>query len=115
MLPRGRENLSDFDLQELASLQAELNDDDGALESVNQLLRRGGGPYPKTELLKGRLLLANGDRNGLDHLLAAREADASLNDECLRRGYEFLCRMDGEEAADHWIAGVLGGVEESGG
>ena len=115
LLPRGRENLSDFDLQELASLQAELNDADGALESVNQLLRRGGGPYPKTELLKGRLLLANGDRNGLDHLLAAREADASLNDECLRRGYEFLCRMDGEEAADHWIAGVLGGVEESGG
>ena len=51
---------------------------------------------------------ANGDRNGLDHLLAAREADASLNDECLRRGYEFVCRMDGEEVADHWLAGILG-------
>ncbi len=108
LLPRGREQLSDFELQELASLQAELGNAGEALESLACLLRRGGGPYPRAELLKGRLLLSQGDRAGLDALASARANDGNLEDECLQLGYDFLYETKGEAAADHWVRSQLG-------
>lgn len=108
LLPRGRGNLSDFELQELAHLQAEQGEAAEALESLKNLLARREGPYPRAELLKGRLLLEQGDRSGLACLVAARAADARLEDECLQQGYDFLCETDGEEAAERWVNQQLG-------
>jgi len=95
-------DLNPFELQELASLQAE-RDEPGALATVDHLLRQPGGPYPKAALLKGKLLLGQGDRSGLDHLVAAQATDASLEEECLRTGYWFLRDAESIEAAQAWV------------
>lgn len=94
--------LSPFELQELARLQADSEQAGKAMATLEHLLARPDGPFPKAELLHGRLLLAAGDDRGLDSLVRALRGDASLTDDCLRAGYCYLHAKKGEAAAQSW-------------
>lgn len=101
-------NLAAMDLHELAELQHRLGDPEKALEAVNLLSQREGVSPAKCGLLKGRILLSLGNRSGLDCLAQAIQGDASLTDDCLRAGYNYLYQTDGEVAAQAWLHAIVG-------
>lgn len=100
-------DLNHFELQEFASLNAQRGNLDSALEVLRHLLQTPGGPYPKADLLIGRVLLLKNDRAGLEHLDTARNADASLEHECLTIGYSYLAESEGLNAAQAWVDTML--------
>lgn len=104
---RPLQDLNPFELQELGSLHAQCGNLDSALDALRHLLRMPGGPYPNADMLTGRILLARNDRSGLDHLDAARRADARLEHECLCVGYDHLAGSVGIEAAQAWVDRAL--------
>ncbi len=104
---RPLESLDTFELQEFGSLQAQRGELDTALHALRHLTQRAGGPYPRADLLIARILLARDDRSGLDYLNAARQADASLQNECLSLGYGYLSEREGVDAAEAWVNRIV--------
>jgi tetratricopeptide (TPR) repeat protein len=95
--------LSDQELWEKVLLQLEIDREDQAMESLEELLSREG-QFPKAHLLIGRLLLERADDRGLKHLLLAVEQDLALADEAGRAGYLYLMRRGREKEARRFWA-----------
>ncbi|MTW14061.1 M48 family metalloprotease [Pseudoduganella eburnea] len=95
------------DMQELASLQLEFGTPDAAKPVLQALLKRPGGPFPKASLLYGRVLLAEGNRQGVDHLREAALNDPRLLNEAAQRGYHYLLEKEGEDSANLWWSSVV--------
>ncbi len=105
--------LSDGDLFDLALLQYRLNQHKQALPTLDHLLQRRGGPWPRAEMLKGKLLLRAGDERGLALLLQALRVDHTLTEDCLRAGYRFLAKTASRQVADAWVeAAAAEGADE---
>lgn len=96
------------ELYELAQLQYRHADRQAALFSVSQLLERQDAPAARASLLKGKIMLRLGDRQGLDWLVQAMHAEPGLSDEALRAGYTFLQRAFSQAAAEEWLAQQTG-------
>ncbi|MBL8271774.1 M48 family metallopeptidase [Steroidobacter sp.] len=92
------EALNDQEAWEKALLQLEIDREDLAMETLEQLLSRNG-EFPKAHLLMGRMLLERADDRGLKHLLLAVEQDLELTDEAGRAGYVYLLRRGREQEA----------------
>ncbi|MCE3262088.1 MAG: hypothetical protein K0R43_1167 [Pseudoduganella sp.] len=101
------DRLSVMELQELALLKLEFDDVATAKPVLAEQLRRPGGPYPKATLMYGRVLLAEGNRAGVDHLREAALNDASLLNEAAQRGYHYLLEKEGEDSANQWWSSVV--------
>ncbi len=101
------EALSAADLHALASALIRQSRGAEARTLLEHLIGRPDGPFPRSQLLYGRLLLEAGDEGGLEHLRAAALADARLAEECAGRGYEFLCRRRNVEEATAWADGLF--------
>lgn len=99
--------LAVVDLQELATLKLEFEGPAAAKPVLAEQLKRPGGPYPKAMLMYGQALLAEGNRNGVDHLREAALNDPSLLDEAARRGYHYLLEKEGEDSANRWWSSVV--------
>ncbi|WP_374581109.1 M48 family metalloprotease [Pseudoduganella sp.] len=99
--------LSVVELQELATLGMEFQGPAAAKPVVMEQLKRPGGPYPKAALLYGRVLLAEGNRNGVDHLRQAALDDPNLLNEAAQRGYQYLLEKEGEDSANLWWSSVV--------
>lgn len=99
--------LSVPEMQELASLQMEFGTPAAAKPVLLALLKRPGGPYPKASLLFGRVLLEEGNRQGVDHLRDAGLNDPRLLNEAAERGYQYLLEKEGEDSANHWWSSVV--------
>lgn len=100
------------DLHDLADLQYRLGDPQQALALVNMLSLRSDAPVAKCGLLKGRILLYLENDAGLDCLVQAMRSDARLSDDCLRAGYAYLSRREGEAAAEAWVQSIVGPDED---
>ena len=99
--------LSVQDLMELASLKLEFEDTASAKPAVLELIKRPGGPYPRASLMYGRVLVAEGDRRGVDHLREAALNEPRLLEEAAQRGYQFLLERDGEAVANRWWGSIV--------
>jgi Zn-dependent protease with chaperone function len=97
------------DLQELAALKLEFDDPASAKPALEALLKRPGGPFPKGSLMFGRVLLAEGKREGVDHLRDAALNDSRLLEEAAQRGYQYLLEKEGEDSANLWWSSVVPG------
>lgn len=95
------------DLQELAALKLEFEDAASAKPALVALLKRPGGPFPKGSLMFGRVLLAEGKREGVDHLREAALNDPRLLNEAAQRGYQYLLEKEGEDSASRWWSSVV--------
>jgi len=95
------------DLMELASLKLEFEDTASAKPAVVELIKRPGGPYPRASLMYGRVLVAEGDRRGVDHLREAALNEPRLLEEAAQRGYQFLLERDGEAVANRWWGSIV--------
>ncbi|MGW8392182.1 M48 family metallopeptidase [Pseudoduganella sp. HUAS MS19] len=100
-------NLSVQDLMELASLKLEFEETVAAKPALVELMKRAGGPYPRASLMYGRVLVAEGDRRGVDHLREAALNEPRLLEEAAQRGYQFLLERDGEAVAKRWWGSVV--------
>lgn len=101
-------SLNAFELQEYANALAGTGKGNEARPVLEQLLARPDGPYPRARLLLGRLMLKERDRRGLEQLATAAAEDHRLAEECVRNGYQFMLRLEGEEAAETWARELLG-------
>ncbi len=99
--------LSVQDLMELASLKLEFEETVSAKPALVELMKRAGGPYPRASLMYGRVLVAEGDRRGVDHLREAALNEPRLLEEAAQRGYQFLLERDGEAVAKRWWGSVV--------
>ncbi|WP_426337832.1 M48 family metallopeptidase [Pseudoduganella sp. S-14] len=99
--------LSVQDLLELASLKLDFEDTASAKPALVELMKRGGGPYPRASLMYGRVLVAEGDRRGVDHLREAALNEPRLLEEAAQRGYQFLLERDGEAVANRWWGSIV--------
>lgn len=90
------------DLQELALLTSEFDSPQAAKPVLEHLMRQPGGPFPKPAWLYGRILLDEGNDQGLDHLVTALQGDRSLLEEAAQAGYFYLLHKRGEAAARAW-------------
>ncbi|WP_342114657.1 hypothetical protein [Pseudoduganella sp. OTU4001] len=88
-------------------LKLEFDSADAAKPVLMEQLKRPGGPYPKATLLYGRVLLAEGNRSGVDHLRQAALDDPSLLNEAAQRGYHYLLEKEGEDSANLWWSSVV--------
>lgn len=95
------------ELQELATLRLEFESPEAAKAVLQELMKRPGGPYPKATLMYGRVLLAEGNRSGVDHLRQAALDDPSLLNEAAQRGYHYLLEKEGEDSANQWWSSVV--------
>lgn len=95
------------DLLELASLKLEFEETAAAKPALVELMKRPGGPYPRGSLMYGRVLVAEGDRRGVDHLREAALNEPRLLQEAAQRGYQFLLERDGEAVANRWWSSVV--------
>jgi hypothetical protein len=95
------------EMQELATLQLEFATPDAAKPVLMALLKRPGGPFPKASLLFARVLLAEGNRQGVDHLREAALNDPRLLNEAAQRGYHYLLEKEGEDSANLWWSSVV--------
>ena len=94
-------------MQELASLRLEFGTAAAAKPVLVALLKRPGGPFPKASLLYGRVLLEEGNRQGVDHLRDAALNDQRLLNEAAQRGYQYLLEKEGEDSAKLWWSSVV--------
>lgn len=99
--------LAVVELQELATLKLEFDGAAAAKPVLAEQLKRPGGPYPKAMLMYGQALLAEGNRNGVDHLREAALNDPSLLNEAAQRGYHYLLEKEGEDSANRWWSSVV--------
>jgi len=99
--------LSVPDLQELAALKLEFESGAAAKPVLVEQLKRPGGPYPKASLMYGRVLLEEGNRQGVDHLRDAALNDQRLLNEAAQRGYHYLLEKEGEDSANLWWSSVV--------
>ena len=99
--------LSVQDLLELASLKLEFEETVSAKPALVELMKRSGGPYPRASLMYGRVLVAEGDRRGVDHLREAALNEPRLLEEAAQRGYQFLLERDGEAVAKRWWGSIV--------
>jgi len=99
--------LSVPEMQELASLRLEFGTAAAAKPVLVELLKRPGGPFPKASLLYGRVLLEEGNRQGVDHLRDAALNDPRLLNEAAQRGYQYLLEKEGEDSANLWWSSVV--------
>ncbi|KQV59338.1 MULTISPECIES: M48 family metallopeptidase [unclassified Duganella] len=99
--------LSVQDLMELATLKLEFEETAGAKPALVELMKRAGGPYPRASLMYGRVLVAEGDRRGVDHLREAALNEPRLLEEAAQRGYQFLLERDGEAVANRWWGSIV--------
>lgn len=99
--------LSVPDLQELATLKLEFEGAAEAKPVLQEQLKRPGGPYPKASMMYGRVLLAEGNRAGVDYLREAALNDARLMEEAAQRGYHYLLEKEGEDSANLWWSSVV--------
>ncbi len=95
------------DLMELASLKLEFEDTAAAKPAVVELMKRPGGLNPRASLMYGRVLVAEGDRRGVDHLREAALNEPRLLEEAVQRGYQFLLERDGEAVAKRWWGSIV--------
>jgi len=95
------------DLMELASLKLEFEDTASAKPAVVELMKRPGGLNPRASLMYGRVLVAEGDRRGVDHLREAALNEPRLLEEAVQRGYQFLLERDGEAVAKRWWGSIV--------
>lgn len=110
--PEGIDAMPTAELLELTVTQARMGDRKQVLALVEKLLARPDAPVAQAEMIKGRLLLARGDRGGLDCLARAVVADPAVSDGCLHSGYRFLIRADGQKAADDWVKATSAKITE---
>ncbi|WP_028102547.1 M48 family metallopeptidase [Pseudoduganella violaceinigra] len=94
-------------LQELASLKLEFENAAAAKPALQEQLKRSGGPFPKASLMYGQVLLAEGDRKGVDFLRDAALNDPRLLNEAAERGYHYLLSKEGEDSANLWWSSVV--------
>jgi tetratricopeptide (TPR) repeat protein len=97
------EALNDQELWQKALLLLEIDREAEAMETLEELLSRGG-EHPRAHLLIGRMLLDRGDDRGLKHLLLAAEQDLELTEEAGRAGYVYLTRRGREQEARRFWA-----------
>jgi Zn-dependent protease with chaperone function len=91
------------DLHELALLSAKFEAPTRAKPLLEHLLGQDGGPYPKAQLFYGRMLLNEGNSNGLEHLELAARHDRRLVDDIGQIGYRYLQKRGNEFAARAWL------------
>lgn len=101
--PRPLQSLNTNELWDLGYMLEEEGEADKARSVLEVLLGRSGGPFPKAERLYGLLLLSRDDTRGLEHLRQAAINDASLAEDCARRGYFHILQRQGEQAAEDWL------------
>ena len=95
------------DLQELALLKAEFESAQASKPVLEHLLGQPGGPFPKPAFFYGRILLDEGNEDGLDHLADAARFDKNLIDEVARIGYYYILEKGDDEAAQAWWANMM--------
>jgi tetratricopeptide (TPR) repeat protein len=95
--------LNDKEIWEKVLLLLEIDREEDAMESLEQILSREG-EHPKAHLLMGRMLLDRNDDRGLKHLLLAIEQDLELTGEAGRAGYVYLMRRGREKEARRFWA-----------
>ncbi|GAB3243905.1 M48 family metallopeptidase [Chitinimonas naiadis] len=100
---RSLESLDASEAQEFALLLAEYRGTAAAKPVLAHLLGRSGERYPKSIYYYGRVLLDEGDAQGLDYLEEAARLSPGLGDDCLRAGGEWLYAQQGEDAAERWL------------
>lgn len=101
------EALPPHELQELGLLHTEFDSGEQARQVLEYLLRQPGGPYPKAAFALGSILIAEGNRRGLDYLALAARSDKRLIDDALRLGYEFLLEKKGADGAQAWCDATM--------
>jgi hypothetical protein len=102
------------DLHERALLSAEFESPQTAKALLERLLRQSGGPFPKAAYHYGRILLAEGNARGIDHLTAAADADRHMREPAAHAGYAYLLEKHDEERAREWWDGIIYQEEEAG-
>ncbi len=88
-------------------LKAEFETDDAAKPVLRHLLAQPGGPYPLASFHYGRILLGEGDAQGLRYLEEAAASDRTLIEAAATQGHGFLLRTRDERAAQQWLEGML--------
>ncbi|MDR2189176.1 MAG: M48 family metalloprotease [Azonexus sp.] len=91
------------DLHEYALLSSEFESPQKAKSLLQRLLQQHQqAPLPKAEYHYGRILLAEGDEHGLDHLAVAASADHHMRESAMTMGYDYLLIKHGPERAQAW-------------
>jgi hypothetical protein len=86
---QGSAALSPEDLWSKAGLLMSVQREDDAIDCLQQLVARQGA-YPDAHMLLARLLLKFGEEQGLEHLVAAVQHRAELEETAAAIGYEYL-------------------------
>jgi len=86
---QGSAAMSPQDLWSKASLLMSVQREDDAIDCLQQLVAREG-EFPDAHLLLARLLLKFGEEQGLEHLVAAVQQRAELEETAASIGYEYL-------------------------
>jgi hypothetical protein len=92
-----------MDLQEFAYLTWEFDGGAAAKPILEHLMRQPNGPFPKAAFAYGSILLEEGSRRGLDHLMDAATQDRSLAANAARAGWDYLASKESEESARDWF------------
>jgi hypothetical protein len=96
------EDLSVKELEEYADLSLDVESPQAAKPIYQHWLGRTGGPYPKAAYAYGMILLDENNDEGLEHLTSAARADASAIEAVAYRGYDYVYKSKGEDAARVW-------------
>lgn len=86
---QGSSALSPEDLWSKASLLMSVQREEDAIDCLQQLVARQG-EYPDAHMLLAQLLLKFGEEQGLEHLVAAVQQRAELEETAASIGYEYL-------------------------